>query len=103
MVAAHPKHLPAHLQFIQNIESTELKTQLPLAFVAAQQRRSSEGDDGSVDNIQKQRSALERVVKLADIVIKETDADSLLSYYGIKNDTRPDATKIKTYVYHYTC
>ncbi|KAM8713905.1 hypothetical protein ACLKA7_014119 [Drosophila subpalustris] len=101
VVAAHPKHLPAHLQFIQNIESTELKTQLPLAFVAAHQKRSSEGDDGSVDkqrddNSQKQRSALERIVKLADIVIKETDADALLSYYGLKNDTRPDATKIKT-------
>lgn len=101
VVVAHPKHLPAHLQLIQNLESTELKTQLPLAFVAAvQQKRSSEGDEASVDkqrdDLQKQRSVLERIVKLADIVIKETDADALLSYNGLKNDTRPDAPKIKT-------
>ncbi|EDW59973.2 tripeptidyl-peptidase 2 [Drosophila virilis] len=100
VIAAHPKHLPAHLQMIQNIESSELKSQLPFAFLAAQQNSNKEGDNANVDkpkeDQQKQRSALERIVKLADIVIKETDADALLSYYGIKNDTRPDAAKIKT-------
>ncbi|EDW08466.2 tripeptidyl-peptidase 2 [Drosophila mojavensis] len=100
VIAAHPKHLPAHLQLIQNIESSELKSLLPFAFVAAQQNRSKEGDNANADkpkeDLQKQRSALERIVKLADIVINETDADALLSYYGIKNDTRSDAAKIKT-------
>ncbi|XP_064541466.1 tripeptidyl-peptidase 2 [Drosophila montana] len=100
VIAAHPKHLPAHLQMIQNIESSELKSQLPFAFLAALQNSCKEGDNANVDkpkeDQQKQHSALERIVKLADIVIKETDADALLSYYGIKNDTRPDAAKIKT-------
>lgn len=100
VIAAHPKHLPAHLQMIQNIESSELKSQLPFAFLAAQQNSNNEGDNANVDkpkeDQQKQHSALERIIKLADIVIKETDADALLSYYGIKNDTRPDAAKIKT-------
>ncbi|XP_068147134.1 LOW QUALITY PROTEIN: tripeptidyl-peptidase 2 [Drosophila tropicalis] len=90
VVAAHPKHLQAHLLLIQNIESTQLKpNQLPLAFVLGKEQK--EGDDQK-----KQRSALERIIKLADSVIKESDVESLLSYYGLKNDTRVDAAKIKT-------
>ncbi|KAH8371854.1 hypothetical protein KR093_009109 [Drosophila rubida] len=96
VIAAHPKHLPAHLQLIQNIESTELKSQLPLSFVAAIAKKCSEGDDASSGDLQKQRAALERVVKLADLVIDQTDVDALLSFYGLKNDARPDASKIKT-------
>lgn len=93
--------MPAHLQLIQNIETSELKTQLPLTFSAAQQKKvCCDGDDSNVDkqreDRQRQQNALERIIKLADIVIKETDADALLSYYGIKNDIRSDAAKIKT-------
>lgn len=93
--------MPAHLQLIQNIETSELKTQLPLTFSAAQLKKvCCDGDDSNVEkqreDRQRQQNALERIIKLADIVIKEIDADALLSYYGIKNDIRSDAAKIKT-------
>lgn len=100
VIASHPKHMPAHLQLIQNIETSELKTQLPLTFASATLKKIFEGDDSNVDKLreerERQQNALQRIIKLADIVIKETDSDTLLSYYGIKNDIRSDAAKIKT-------
>ncbi|KAH8277759.1 hypothetical protein KR018_005557 [Drosophila ironensis] len=102
VVAAHPKHLQANLLLIQNIESTNLKAQFPLGFAnfanasncAGQE--AGEGGEKQKEDQKKVRSSLERIVKLADKVVVETDADALLSYYGLKNDTRADAAKIKT-------
>lgn len=99
MIGAHPKHLQAHLLLIQNIETTQLKSQLPLTFANAQKlslEEAGEGSDKQKEDQKKIRNALERIVKLADKVIQETDAEALLSYYGLKNDTRADAAKIKT-------
>ncbi|XP_070069765.1 tripeptidyl-peptidase 2 isoform X1 [Drosophila takahashii] len=99
VVAAHPKHLQANLLLIQNIESNQLKTQLPLTFANAQKTsppEAGEGSDKQKEDQKKLRSALERIVSLADKVIQETDTEALLSYYGLKNDTRADAAKIKT-------
>ncbi|KAH8402249.1 hypothetical protein KR009_010707 [Drosophila setifemur] len=99
VVNAHPKHLQANLLLIQNIESSQLKSQLPLAFANAQKaapQEVAEGGEKPKEDQKKVRSALERIVKLADMVIKDTDAEALLSYYGLKNDTRADAAKIKT-------
>nr|NP_001286377.1 Tripeptidyl-peptidase II, isoform E [Drosophila melanogaster]AHN56175.1 Tripeptidyl-peptidase II, isoform E [Drosophila melanogaster] len=99
VVAAHPKHLQANLLLIQNIESNQLKSQLPLTFVNAQKTsppEAGESADKQKEDQKKVRSALERIVKLADKVIQETDSEALLSYYGLKNDTRADAAKIKT-------
>lgn len=56
----------------------------------------SSAEDKQKEDNQKLRNALERIVLLADNVIRDTDKDALLSYYGIKCDTRPDAAKIKT-------
>ncbi|XP_059224472.1 tripeptidyl-peptidase 2 [Stomoxys calcitrans] len=53
-------------------------------------------EDKQKEDNQKLRNALERIVLLADNVIRDTDKDALLAYYGIKCDTRPDAAKIKT-------
>ncbi|XP_023302726.2 tripeptidyl-peptidase 2 [Lucilia cuprina] len=132
IIAAHPKHLAAHLLLIQNIESSsELKAQYPFTFAkslkannitpatgttttttattedlsSSSSASSSSGATGGVgcdaedkqkENKQKLRNALERIVLLADNVIRDTDKDALLAYYGIKCDTRPDASKIKT-------
>lgn len=56
----------------------------------------SSAEDKQKEDNQKLRNALERIVLLADNVIRDTDKDALLAYYGIKCDTRPDAAKIKT-------
>ncbi|XP_065369346.1 tripeptidyl-peptidase 2 [Calliphora vicina] len=128
IIAAHPKHLAAHLLLIQNIESsTELKAQYPFTFAKSLKANNitaaaatgtqtiedlssssstssaaggggsgSDAEDKQKENKQKLRNALERIVLLADNVIRDTDKDALLAYYGIKCDTRPDASKIKT-------
>ena len=152
IIAAHPKHLAAHLLLIQNIESsTELKAQYPFTFAKSLKANNnnnattatattttttaatstttttaiattalddsssslSSGASSSAEDKQQQqqqqqqpqqkevdkhklRQALERIVLLADNVIRDTDKDALLAYYGIKCDTRPDAAKIKT-------
>ncbi|KAH8353988.1 hypothetical protein KR067_007682 [Drosophila pandora] len=99
VIAAHPKHLQAHLLLIQNIESSQLKAQLPLTFANAQNSITQDAGEGAEKQKEDQKkvyNALERIIKLADKVIDETDSDGLLAYYGLKNDTRPDAAKIKT-------
>lgn len=132
IIAAHPKHLAAHLLLIQNIESsTELKAQYPFTFAKSLKANNitaavaaaaatgtqtiedlssssstssaaggggsgSDAEDKQKENKPKLRNALERIVLLADNVIRDTDKDALLAYYGIKCDTRPDASKIKT-------
>ncbi|EDW32157.1 GL10584 [Drosophila persimilis] len=98
VVEAHPKHLQAHLLLIQNIEAAQLKSAFPLTFTNGQKSEKPVGEnaDQQKEEQKKLRSALERVIKLAENVIVETDAEALLSYYGLKNDTRPDAAKIKT-------
>lgn len=124
IIAAHPKHLPAHLLLIQNIETNELKTQYPLTFVKTLKTSnngnnnnnkvvavveataseattagggSSSGCDGKQkDDNEKIRNATAKIVRLADQVINAIDKDALLAYYGLKNDTRPDAAKIKS-------
>uniref|UniRef100_A0A1A9X3J2 Tripeptidyl peptidase II Ig-like domain-containing protein n=1 Tax=Glossina brevipalpis TaxID=37001 RepID=A0A1A9X3J2_9MUSC len=126
IVAAHPKHLSAHLLLIQNIESTELKAQYPFTFAKSLKDNNNKSsntfdstNDGTAtstgtdaacgtsssltiddnkqkDDNQKLRNAATTVVRLADHVIKGSDIDVLLAFYGLKHDTRPDAAKIKS-------
>lgn len=42
------------------------------------------------------KATLRRIIDLADVVIKDTNTDALLAYYGLKADNRADAAKIKT-------
>lgn len=37
-----------------------------------------------------------QIITVADAIITNIDQDKLLAYYGLKNDQRPDAAKIKT-------
>lgn len=94
VISAHPTHFPAYSMLIQNLESSEfLKTQLPpVGFV--KYIKSKEGDEKP--DVKKITETLEKIVTLANTVIKEVDKDALLVYYGIKTDTRPDAAKIKS-------
>lgn len=72
---------------IQKLELAEAKNSLPLTFKAT--------IDGTSD-LDESLSTLKRIVGLTDTVIKGTNVDSLLAYYGLKADNRPDAAKIKT-------
>lgn len=140
IIAEHPKHVHAHLLFIQNIENTEsIKAIYPLTFAKSlkdvqqsgegeeskksldeELEKSDEKDDVVVTSIDDEKSPavedrkekdkkkaaasklsnlpnlLTKIIHLADRVIKDTDKDALLAFYGMKCDTRPDAAKIKT-------
>lgn len=88
VIAANPNYIGAHLSLIQNVESgNDMKTQLPNAFY--KQIRTI---DVNLDEL---KTKLSKVVKLATQVIEGVNQESLLSFYGIKADNRPDAAKIK--------
>lgn len=77
---------------MQKLDPTsDVKQQLPFTYAAAMAAKPSETEAA--------RAVQQRVVALADLVINGTDSGALLAFYGIKNDNRPDATKIKTCVF----
>lgn len=87
IIEQSPNFHGAHIAMIQKLELAEAKNSLPLTFKAT--------IDGTSD-LDEALSTLKRIVSLADTVIKGTNVDSLLAYYGLKSDNRPDAAKIKT-------
>lgn len=87
IIEQSPNFLGAHIALIQKLELAESKNSLPLTFKA--------NIDGTSD-LDESLSTLRRIVDLCDTVIKGTNVDPLLAYYGLKTDNRPDAAKIKT-------
>ncbi|GAB0096149.1 Tripeptidyl-peptidase 2 [Sergentomyia squamirostris] len=87
LIVSNPTFLAVHVSLIQNLEAnTEPKTLMPHAYKAALEK---------IEDKKQLKGILNRIIDLADLVIRETDIEGLLSYYGIKSDTRPDAAKIK--------
>uniref|UniRef100_A0A182IWH8 Tripeptidyl-peptidase 2 n=1 Tax=Anopheles atroparvus TaxID=41427 RepID=A0A182IWH8_ANOAO len=84
----HPTHSAAHLAMVDNIDSGEMKMNLPHAFTAA----CDPNDSGAVALL---KVKLLRIVELTNLVLKEIDQNVLLAYYGLKVDNRPNASKIK--------
>lgn len=82
-----PNYLPAHMSICQKLDAAEIKNQLPFTY------RKSLATIVDLDNA---KNVCKRIIELCDIVIKETDSNALLAYYGLKTDIRPDAVKIKT-------
>ncbi|XP_037944687.1 tripeptidyl-peptidase 2 isoform X2 [Teleopsis dalmanni] len=98
IVAEHPKHLVPHLLMIQLIETPEQKAIFPFTFENSLKQdvdSDKSKEDTQENSITKLRIILERIVKLSDIIIKETEKDALLTYYGMKFDSRENAAKIK--------
>lgn len=90
VIAAHPAYAGAHLALIQSIETptgSDLKNQLPYAFMKQLKDSATDVEDVKVK--------LSKVVKLATHVIEGINQDALLAFYGLKSDNRPDAIKIK--------
>ncbi|CRK95491.1 CLUMA_CG008960, isoform A [Clunio marinus] len=89
VLLANPGFCGAHLAMVQNIETlmgaAELKNQLPFTFV-------KQIKDVDVDDM---KMKLEKIVSLATLVIDGISQESLLAYYGMKSDVRPDSAKIK--------
>lgn len=90
VLAANPGFVGAHLAMIQSIETpvgADLKNQLPNAFIKQIKESGTEFDEV--------KSKLVKIGKFATLVIEGINSEALLSYYGLKSDNRPDATKIK--------
>lgn len=90
VLTANPSLVGAHLAMIQSLETPtggDLKNQLPNAFV---KQLKMNGND-----LEELRSKLNRIAKLAALVIDGINQEVLLAYYGLKSDNRPDASKIK--------
>lgn len=87
LTAEHPKFLAPNMSLIQALEAaSEFKTQLPFTF------NNSFGEK----NVTELAKTAERIIELSDLVIDGTITDTILVYYGIKSDTRSDASKIKS-------
>lgn len=86
IVKDFPAYLTVHISMIQKLEIAEAKNSLPLTFEATLDK---------LNNLETTLATLQRIVSLADIVIKETNAETLFAYFGLKSDNRPDAAKIK--------
>lgn len=71
-------HLPVHTAMLTSLDSPEARRYVPH------------------DDISENAVALaNQIITVADSVITNIDQDKLLAYYGLKNDQRPDAAKIK--------
>ena len=74
------------MSFTEKLDSTEVKNQLPFTYKKSLEKATEL--DATIENLKK-------LVKIADIVIEQTDASALLINNGIKTDNRVDAAKIK--------
>lgn len=81
-----PTYLTAHISLIQKLELAEAKNSLPFTYKSSLDKATT---------LETNRVTLERIIELADVVINETNSETLLAYYGLKTDNRPDAAKIK--------
>nr|XP_012225494.1 PREDICTED: tripeptidyl-peptidase 2 [Linepithema humile] len=71
-------HLPVHTAMLTSLDSPEARRHVP-------------HDDLSENAV----AFANQIITVADSVITNIDQDKLLAYYGLKNDQRPDAAKIK--------
>ncbi|XP_058831362.1 tripeptidyl-peptidase 2 [Topomyia yanbarensis] len=91
VLKGNPNYLGAHLALIDNLDSSELKTNLPLAFTASLDKGESGDAAAALLKVK-----LINIIDLANLVLKDIDQNALLAYYGLKTDSRSNAAKIKT-------
>lgn len=71
-------HLPVHTAMLTSLDSPEARRHVP-------------HDDLSANTI----ALANQIITVADAVITNIDQDKLLAYYGLKNDRRAEAAKIR--------
>ncbi|XP_015431328.1 PREDICTED: tripeptidyl-peptidase 2 [Dufourea novaeangliae] len=72
-------HLPVHTAMLTSLDSPEARHHVPHDCIS----------ESAV-------SLANQIISVADAVITNIDQDKLLAYYGLKNNQRADAAKIKT-------
>lgn len=71
-------HLPVHTAMLTSLDSPEARRHVPHG-----------------DLTENAIALANQIITVADAVITNIDQDKLLAYFGLKNDQRPDAAKIK--------
>ncbi|XP_053683189.1 tripeptidyl-peptidase 2 [Sabethes cyaneus] len=87
----NPNFPAAHLAFIDNLDNSDLKTNLPLNFAAGLEKEENGAAAAALLKVK-----LLKIIELADLVLKDIEQNALLAYYGMKTDNRQNAAKIKT-------
>lgn len=88
----HPDFMQVHMAMVAKLDATnENKSQLPFTYRAGLDAQSDQKL-----NIER----LQRIIELCNTVIKSNQGNGLLEFYGIKTDNRPNAAKLKTYVFN---
>lgn len=82
----YPDHLQIHTAMLQCLEPNEPKKLLPVLHA------------NDTDNKGEICSLAKNILEVTSVILKGLDQDKLLTYYGMKTDTRADATKVKGYV-----
>lgn len=89
----YPEFSQAHMSMLQNVEnSLSVKVQHPFSLKAELLLRK---DNKDLLNLER---SCQRIIELADLILKDINVDNLLTYYGLKVDFREDAVKIKGFM-----
>lgn len=87
----YPEYCQAHMSMIQNLEANaSVKVQHPFLL-----RQELMRVDAKAEDMQSLERTCQRVIELANLILKGINLDELLCYYGLKADFRPDAAKMK--------
>ncbi|XP_077291266.1 tripeptidyl-peptidase II [Arctopsyche grandis] len=80
LLKEYPDHMGTHTAFMQSLDSTTDLRKLP----------------SPNQTVEVSKATCEKIISIADKVIEGIDQEKMLSYYGMKIDSRTDAAKIKT-------
>lgn len=76
--SAYPEHLSVHTAMLTSLDSTESRRCVPHNDIS-----------------ENSANLANQMITVADAVISSINQDKLLAHFGLKNDQRPDAAKIK--------
>lgn len=79
MTESYPDHLNAHVAYMNSLDPSSDLRKLPVPYPKADWTKAP----------------CEKIVSVANKVISSINQDVLLAYFGMKNDLRADAAKIK--------
>lgn len=92
----YPEFSQAHMSMLQNVENNlSVKVQHPFLLKAELLQRKDNNKSADVSNLER---SCQRIIELADLILKDINVDTLLTYYGLKVDFREDAAKIKVFM-----
>lgn len=74
-----PDHTVIHTSYLQSLDPMEPKRQLPVF---------KKEHTINIDDVNK-------IITICDTAVKSINQESLLAYFAVKNDPRPESSKIK--------